>query len=54
MCSHCRVSADCLKFALTHGVEHGMWGGLSPPEREQLTRARPSPFEALLTAGELV
>ena len=33
VCGQCPVQARCLEWALTHGVDHGVWGGLSEDER---------------------
>ena len=33
VCRACTVRADCLRFALDRGEEHGVWGGLTPEER---------------------
>lgn len=38
ICRRCEVSDDCLRFALDHGEEHGVWGGLSPRERMRIER----------------
>lgn len=36
----CDVRAQCLEFALVHGENHGIWGGLTAAERRGLTRQR--------------
>jgi WhiB family transcriptional regulator, redox-sensing transcriptional regulator len=36
----CPVEADCLQYALTNGLEHGIFGGLTARERRLLTLAR--------------
>lgn len=33
VCRACEVAADCLVFALHHGEQHGIWGGLTESER---------------------
>ena len=33
ICSTCPVQARCLEWALTNGVAHGVWGGMTAPER---------------------
>lgn len=37
MCSRCTVREDCLKFALVNGIHHGVYGGLAPRERVNMT-----------------
>ena len=38
VCEGCVVREQCLAWALTRGVEHGIWGGLTDPERRRLRR----------------
>jgi WhiB family redox-sensing transcriptional regulator len=38
ICRRCPVRAECLAYALEHGEEHGVWGGMSVRERERLRR----------------
>lgn len=33
VCGYCPARADCLAWAIGHGEEHGVWGGLRPAER---------------------
>lgn len=40
VCGMCSVKAQCLERALTDGEKHGMWGGLTAPERLALLRKR--------------
>ena len=37
VCTRCPVQAECLTWALDHGEEHGIWGGLSYNERLRLS-----------------
>ncbi len=39
-CGACPVIADCLDFALDNRIEHGVWGGASPREREAILAGR--------------
>lgn len=39
-CSICPVRAECLEFALAGRIEHGVWGGTIPEEREVLLSRR--------------
>lgn len=38
VCARCPVRADCLDYALTEDIRHGVWGGTSPQERARLRR----------------
>ena len=38
VCAGCAVRSDCLQWALTAGVDHGVWGGLDDVERRALKR----------------
>lgn len=38
VCRGCPVRLDCLQFALDNGEQHGIWGGLTVTERDQLRR----------------
>ncbi|HTW98941.1 MAG TPA: WhiB family transcriptional regulator [Acidimicrobiales bacterium] len=40
VCSDCRVREECLDYAITHRIEHGVWGGQSERARQQIRRAR--------------
>ena len=40
ICGSCDVRAQCLKYAMDNRVTSGIWGGLSPREREVLRRQR--------------
>lgn len=37
VCAGCPVRARCLAHALAHREHHGIWGGLTPPERHRDT-----------------
>lgn len=39
LCAGCPNRLPCLEFAVEHNIEHGIWAGLSPREREPLVRA---------------
>jgi hypothetical protein len=34
ICNKCDVSLDCLKFAIDNECDSGIYGGLTPKERE--------------------
>ena len=36
LCGKCPVKDLCLEFALVNDEAHGLWGGLTPGERQQL------------------
>jgi WhiB family transcriptional regulator, redox-sensing transcriptional regulator len=39
VCFACYVRAECLAYALAHPeLQHGVWGGLSWPQRRKLLR----------------
>ena len=38
ICKVCPVRLDCLEYALADRIPHGMWGGLTPKERQSLLR----------------
>ena len=40
VCRSCPVRMECLRTALANGERYGIWGGLAPRERRQLTSAR--------------
>lgn len=40
ICRRCPVRRPCLEYALERGEQHGIWGGLTVPERERLQQAK--------------
>ena len=40
ICRRCPVRTQCLDYALAHDERFGVWGGLTPNEREPLRRKR--------------
>ena len=40
VCATCPVVAECLDWAIAHGIRFGVWGGLSEDEREAAARGR--------------
>ncbi len=38
ICRKCPVRADCLGYAMTAPVDHGVWGGLTERERRRRRR----------------
>jgi len=39
ICNTCQFRAACLTYAVTWGEREGVWGGLSAPQRKELTEA---------------
>ena len=40
ICGRCPVRAECLEHAITEGIDHGVWGGMTAQARAALRRAR--------------
>lgn len=40
ICTECDVRLECLEYALTHHIDHGVWGGCSERERRRILRRR--------------
>ncbi len=40
VCATCPVVSECLEYALTYRIEHGVWGGASERERRRILRSR--------------
>ena len=38
ICASCQVRSNCLRYALDHRQEHGIWGGLTEEERRRIPR----------------
>lgn len=38
VCAGCEVQAQCLQYALDVDEPHGIWGGLTPTERQRLKK----------------
>lgn len=36
ICGQCPVVTQCLTYALKHGMTHGIWGGLSAAQRQEI------------------
>jgi WhiB family redox-sensing transcriptional regulator len=52
VCSRCAVRDECLEFALTEGITHGVWGGESDRERQRIRAARARAARGARTAAE--
>lgn len=46
ICQGCPIRARCLDYAMTNGIEFGVWGGTSEKERRALRRLRRQRIEA--------
>jgi WhiB family transcriptional regulator, redox-sensing transcriptional regulator len=56
ICTSCPVRQPCLEFALSHGITHGIWGGLTERDRRPLrvhhsAEARQQRDEAITAAA---
>lgn len=40
ICHRCDVREECLEYAMRNDIDHGIWGGLVPKERQRLRRKR--------------
>ena len=40
LCNKCPVRQQCLEYALANREEFGMWGGLSPQQRNKILRGQ--------------
>jgi WhiB family redox-sensing transcriptional regulator len=40
VCARCPVRADCLDYSIESGLDHGMFGGMTPSERRELVKAQ--------------
>lgn len=40
ICADCPVLDQCLEYALTERIEHGVWGGCSERERRRILKKR--------------
>ncbi|MDQ5969783.1 MAG: WhiB family transcriptional regulator, redox-sensing transcriptional regulator [Patescibacteria group bacterium] len=39
ICEQCTVNQECLSYALDTNQKYGIWGGLTEPERSNLSQA---------------
>lgn len=47
ICESCVVITQCLQHALDHDEPDGVWGGLSPSERQELSTVRVRPMSEM-------
>ena len=40
VCEDCPVQEQCLEYALTNRIDHGVWGGTSERQRRRILKAR--------------
>lgn len=40
VCARCVVKEECLEYALSNRIDHGVWGGTSERERRRIKRSR--------------
>lgn len=43
VCRRCPVTDECLQWALEHGEDAGVWGGMTELERRLMMRPQPAP-----------
>lgn len=46
ICKRCEVRADCLEYAISNDIRHGIWGGMSDNDRRRISRERRRAREA--------
>jgi WhiB family redox-sensing transcriptional regulator len=39
ICNRCPVRERCLAFAMNNYIAYGIWGGMTPPERQRYRRS---------------
>jgi WhiB family transcriptional regulator, redox-sensing transcriptional regulator len=54
ICSSCPVQAQCLEYALTSRIDHGVWGGTSERQRRRILKARRAEVDIDLTLDEAI
>lgn len=40
ICENCAVRAQCLEYAVSNDIRHGIWGGTSDNDRKRMARER--------------
>ncbi|MCI5825458.1 MAG: WhiB family transcriptional regulator [Arcanobacterium sp.] len=40
VCNNCSVRAECLEYAVSNDIRHGIWGGTSDNDRKRIARER--------------
>jgi WhiB family redox-sensing transcriptional regulator len=53
ICARCEVKEECLRYALEHEIQFGVWGGLSSDERRPLLGLVPKNSRAAGRRGGL-
>lgn len=38
ICIECHVQEECLEYALTHRIPYGIWGAMTPSQRDRFRR----------------
>lgn len=44
ICNSCPVKTECLNYAISNGIEYGIWGGMTERERAPLMRTHQKLF----------
>lgn len=45
ICAGCPARRECLAIAMARNEKYGMWGGLTPAERQRLRRTGIEPYD---------
>ncbi|MDZ7786231.1 MAG: WhiB family transcriptional regulator [Candidatus Saccharibacteria bacterium] len=46
ICAECLVQEECLDYAVTERIDHGVWGGTSERQRRRMIKKRQRTAEA--------
>lgn len=50
VCTRCPVRDECLDYALSHEIDHGVWGGLTERQRRAERRRVSTPLRPLMAS----
>lgn len=52
ICAECSVAQQCAAYAVANGIQHGIWGGLTPTQRRKQARELRRLGAGAMTVGE--